>query len=41
LKSLINFFEKVHGLTDYNYIYIVEKVRNLTEFLVYGEQYKT
>ena len=38
LKELIIWFRDVQFLTEFNHIYIVEKVRNLSEFLVYGEK---
>lgn len=38
LKDLIVWFHDVQFLTEFNHIYIVEKVRNLSEFLVYGEK---
>ena len=38
LKELIVWFWDVQFLTEFNHIYIVEKVRNLAEFLVYGEK---
>jgi len=41
LLKLILWFKEQRAPSEYNHVYIVENVRTLTEFLVYGEKYDT
>jgi hypothetical protein len=39
LMQLLYWFKEQKQPTEFNHIYIVENVKTLTEFLVYGEKY--
>ena len=39
LIKLLNWFKDQKAPTEYNHVYIVENIKTLTEFLIYGEKY--
>jgi hypothetical protein len=39
-RSLLDYFKDVQVLTPESPSFIVEKIRNLAEFLVYGQEYE-